>query len=434
MKRRVLLVVGLLMMVGPISGARADAPQVTIVTPGGAQHTLSLEALAGSEDVVGQAYPLRSEAGEASVTVTGFSIAALLRAADVDPYGFSYLEVQRPGGGAVLLSSAQALAEPAPVIYAAGTGTAFLRPSAGTADLNAGDSFESPAGLTLAMRKGASLRARVEATPRKAKVGEAVDFRAVVERSGSGEALTYSWYFDDGGSAAGETATHTFAKPGSYSVVVGITAAGEDTGTSAVVRIQVGKAPEGGPDREGGGKNKAKGAPDHGAAAGPSGPSSPSASPSSSAGAAEGTGPSVAPSPSPAPTPSPSPKPNATAAPKPTPDKRKPAKRKPEPKPEKKAPAKEKRTDETSTPPRGDVVRGELLAGSVEEVAPPATPPKQQAAARTGTPQADDGGGAGGVPDAAWGLGAVVALLGIGALAEAGKFVDLLPRIRERLP
>jgi hypothetical protein len=75
-----------------------------------------------------------------------------------------------------------------------------------------------------------------------------------------------------------------------------------------------------------------------------------------------------------------------------------------------------------------------LLAGSVEEIEPPAAAPKQQAAARTGTPKASDGGGSAGVPGAAWGLGAVVALLGIGALAEAGKFVDLLPRIRERLP
>jgi hypothetical protein len=220
MRRTVLLVLALLMMVWPIGVARADAPQVTIVTPGGAQHTLSLEALAGSEDVVEKVYPLRAEAGETSATVTGFTIAALLKAADVDPYGFSYLEVQRPGGGSVLLSSAQALGELAPVVYSTGTGTGFLRPAAGAEDFNGADSFQSPAGLTIVMRKGASLQARVEATPRKVKVGEKVDFRAVVERSGSGEALAYSWYFDDGGSAEGETATHSFAKPGSYSVVV----------------------------------------------------------------------------------------------------------------------------------------------------------------------------------------------------------------------
>ncbi len=132
MRRALLLLVALAMAIGPSDVARADAPQVTIVTPGGTQHTLSLEALAGSKDIVNAAYPLRAKEGEMSATVTGFSIAALLRAADVDPYGFSYLEVQRPGGGSVQLSKAQARGEPAPVVYSTGTGTGFLRPSAGS--------------------------------------------------------------------------------------------------------------------------------------------------------------------------------------------------------------------------------------------------------------------------------------------------------------
>jgi hypothetical protein len=396
---------------GPVEAALADSPQVTIVTPGGAQHTLSLEALAGSEDVVGRDYTLRSGEGESTQAVTGFSIAALLEAAGVDPYGFSYVEVQRPGGGAVQLSRTQAT-EPAafpegpPVVYSTGAGTGFLRPSAGPEDDNAADSFQSPAGLTIVMRKGASLQVRVEATPRRTKVGEKVSFRAVVERSGSGEALSYSWYFDDGNSGEGQTATHSFAKPGSYAVVVGVTAAGEDTGTSAVVRIQVGEAPAGGPDREGGGRNESAGAPDHGAADGPSGPAVPSATPSPVFGSTPD-----------ATDPAPVPTPEAKSVKKPEPEKKtQPKKSKPKPTPR----------------PTGELVTGELLAADVD--APAAAAPTKQDAARTGTPRADDGDGGGGVPGAAWGLGAVVALLGIGALAEAGGFVDLVPRIRERLP
>jgi hypothetical protein len=415
MRRVVFLVAVLAAIVGASGIARADAPQVTIVTPGGAQHTLSLEALAGSEDVVDRPYALRSPEGESTQTITGFSIAALLRAADLDPYAFSYLEVQRPGGGAVQLSSTQALAEPAPVVYSTGSGTGFLRPAAGAEDDNAADSFQSPAGLTIVMRKGASLRVRAEATPRKVEVGEKVSFRAVVERAGSGEALAYSWYFDDGNSGEGETATHSFAKPGSYSVVVGVTAAGEDTGTSAVVRIQVGEAPKGGPDRKGGGKNKAKNAPDHGAAEGPSGPAS-SGGPSSGGGAPEAEAPAVVPTPVPTPTPTPESTPP------------------PEPKPERSKPmyAKKTKPKKSATPPPGELVTGELLAGDVEAQSTTTTPPRPQAAARTGTPR-PAGGGSGGVPGAAWGLGAVVALLGLGALAEAGRFVDLIPRIQERL-
>ncbi len=190
---------------GGVERAAADAPQVTIVTPGGAVHTLALEALAGSEDVVGRTYVLRSATGVTSQTVTGFSVAALIEAAGVDPYGFSYLEVQRPGGRSVQLSSTQALApnafpEGPPVVWSTGGGTGFLRPGAGPGDDNAGDSFEAPQGLTIALRKGTALRVRAEATPRKTVPGKKVSLRAIVERAGSGEALTYSWYFDDGAS------------------------------------------------------------------------------------------------------------------------------------------------------------------------------------------------------------------------------------------
>ncbi len=251
--------------------AAADAAQVTVVSPGGAQQTLSLEALAGSEDVRDRVYSLQAASGESSQTVTGFSLARILDAAGADPYSFSFLEVQRPAGGAVLLSRDQALSSSGdgpPAIFASDTGTGFLRPSAGAEDLNAADSFTSPQGIAIVLRKGDHLKVKVTATARRAKPGENVDFKAVVEQAGAGEQLTYSWYFDDGSSAEGAEATHSFAKRGSYDVVVGVTSAGDETGASAVVTIQVG-APTNGPNRKGGGTNEDTGAPDHGAAAGP---------------------------------------------------------------------------------------------------------------------------------------------------------------------
>ena len=252
--------------------ARADAAQVTVVTPGGAQQTLSLEALAGSEDVRERTYTLRSAQGEATRTVSGFSLAALLEAADADPFGFSYLEMQRAASGAILLSRHQALdasafPEGAPVVYATAAGTGFLRPSSGSEDLNATDSFEAPQGISLVLRKGEPLRVRAKASPQRTRPGQPVSFSAVVEQAGAGEQLSYSWYFDDGHSATGASARHTFAKRGSYDVVVGVTTPGDEAGASAVVTVQVG-APLGGPDRKGGGRNRAAGAPDHGAASG----------------------------------------------------------------------------------------------------------------------------------------------------------------------
>src|SRR5262249_22945583 len=143
------------------AAARADVAQVTVVSPGGNQQTLALEALAGSEDVVGRGYTLRSAEGETTETITGFSLAAILTAADAATCGFSSLEVGRPAGGAVLLSRDQALSgDRPPVIYAAAGGTGFLRPSAGSGDLNASDSFTAPQGLSVVLRKGSPLRVR----------------------------------------------------------------------------------------------------------------------------------------------------------------------------------------------------------------------------------------------------------------------------------
>ena len=63
------------------------------------------------------------------------------------------------------------------------------------------------------------LRQRASELLRRVEAGEPVSFKAVVERSGAGEELTYSWYFDDGHSASGPEARHGFSQPGSYDVV-----------------------------------------------------------------------------------------------------------------------------------------------------------------------------------------------------------------------
>ena len=252
--------------------AWADAAQVTVTPPGGRAQTLSLAALAGGEDVVERGYVLRSNGGESSTVLTGFSPAAILDAAGADPYGFSYLEVQCPAGGSVLLSRHQALdpgafADGPPVLYTTPAGTGFLRPSSGPGDLNATDSFVAPQGIALVLRRDSSLLVRIESSTVRTRPGQPVDFDAIVERAGSGERLSYSWYFDDGHSASGSRARHSFAKRGSYDVVVGVTTPGDRAGASAVVTIQVG-APLSGPDREGGGRNRDAAAPDHGAATG----------------------------------------------------------------------------------------------------------------------------------------------------------------------
>ncbi len=338
--------------------AHADVAQVSVVTPGGDERALSLSALSGGEDVIERVYALRSASGISEQVVTGFSLAAIIEAAGADPYGFSYLEVQRPAGGSVLLSRHQALdpgafEDGSPVVYATPTGTGFLRPSAGEEDTNAGDSFEAPQGIALVLRRDSPLLVSIETSTERARSGEPVEFEAVVERAGSGEQLTYSWYFDDGHSASGPSARHSFAKRGSYDVVVGVTTPGDRAGTSAVVNIQVG-APLSGPDRKGGGRVDDAEAPDHGAVAGthgavPPGPASPVPS-------------------------------TSRARPRPAP-----------------------------APKAGEPVDGLLL----EDANAPAPKP---VAARSGSL---DGGGGSSLSDAALGLLATVGLLGAGMLVES---------------
>jgi hypothetical protein len=377
--------------------ARGDVAQVTVVSPGGAERTLSLDALAGGEDVVGREYVLRSDAAESVQTVTGFSPAALLEAAGVDPYAFSYMEVQRPAGGSVLLSRDQALdsgafADGPPVVYATAAGTGFLRPSSGPEDLNAADSFEAPQGIALVLRRGSPLRVRARASTVRTRPGRPVAFSAIVDRAGAGEQLTYSWYFDDGHSATGPGVRHRFAKRGSYDVVVGVTAPGDEAGASAVVTVQVGP-PLAGPDRKGGGTNEDASAPDHGAATG-----------DGAAGDAAGA---------PTPTPTPASPADARSRPQQAPTRAR-----------ERAPQRQ----QTRTRPQGEVVSGQLLSST----APP--PPSQASVAPARTGKLDDDSGAGtGLPDAAIGLLLTTGLLGLGALAELrSPFVGLFTTNSER--
>ena len=381
------------------AGAAADTAQVTVVSPSGATQTLALDALAGTEDVAGRAYGLQSAAGTSSQAITGFSLARLLEATGADPYGFSYLEVQRPAGGAVVLSRDQALdpaafADGPPVIYKTATGTAFLRPNAGPEDPNADDSFEAPQGITVVLRKGTQLQVWAKASATKVKVGQKVSFSATVEGAGAGEQLNYSWYFDDGGRAEGANASHSFAKRGSYDVVVGITTPGNETGTSAVVTVQVGAPTAGGPDRKGGGTNRAADAPDHGATDGPSTGSSTGTVP-----AGPGTY---------------SDEGAVGSAPMDTQrDRRSRVQRGTTDRPP---------TDPAQTPPPGEQIEGELVSATTDLT----EPPKEQAAARTGNLDGDGGEG-GGISTAVAGLLVTLGLLGTGALIEAGGLARILP-------
>ena len=361
-----------------VSPAAASAASARFMTPKGNSRAIDLAASQDKQDVRGAAYQVRAPDGSSeTVTVAaGYSIHALLDIAGIDPYDFTYLEIPRAGGGAVRLSRRQATSGGAtpPVVFSDGDQTRFLRPATGGDDANGADAVAVAGDLTLQMRKGELITVKATAEPRRIEPGESVTFTATGS-AGSGERQTYSWYFDDGKRAQGETVEHTYAEAGSYDAVVSLTTPGDEVGASGVVNVQVGD-PKAGPDRRGGGEDDDATAPESGtAAAGGSGGSTASA-----ASADTGADDSAAVEP-----------PLDSAQDKPAPASTKPL---------------------TSDPLRtGTLLSAESLAAS-----PPAAAsgPSGPRGARTGRPADDEGHSLLAIPLLAWEGLAVLGLLGLG--------------------
>ncbi len=359
-----------------LAGASPAAAQVTFVPDRGPRVTLTAEQVGAAQDVRDRAYTIRSQSGATTTaTVRGASLRALLDAADVDRVAVGAVEIQRPGGASLLLSRNQALEpgafpEGPPVFSLEGAGVSFLRPSTGPDDPNAGDRF-SAASLTVRLRSGSLLEVAAEAVPERVDPREPVTFTATAEGSGAGERVVYSWLFDDGRRADGARVTHRFRKPGSYGVVVSVTAPGDRVGVSDVVRVQVGD-PKAGEDRRGGGEDRSADAPDSGPGEGVG---------SGSARLADTDTPGEA---------------NGEADDQP---------------PGAQDDARARSRDQRARGEGGERIEGELLADAAQL---PATPAAAVRSARTGK-QADEGFR---VPATAWGSLATLLLIALGAALE----------------
>ncbi len=211
----------------PPASAAAPGGQIAVTPVSGAQRQLTLADVAGRQDVHAARYTLRAADGSTrSVTVTGISLAALLRAAGVDPASFTYVAVARPGGTSVVLPHSVALGggvDGPPVLYADGQGTHLLRPATGAQDTNADDLVTVPDGaLTLELHTGEPFAVQLRASTLRARTGQRVSFTSVVT-IGSAAGLTFSWYFADGTPfVTGTHVTHSFRKAGDYLVNVNV--------------------------------------------------------------------------------------------------------------------------------------------------------------------------------------------------------------------
>jgi len=349
----------------------ANAADVVVTLPDGRSEQVNLPQ--GDEDVRAE-YTIRSDSGASKKEVAGYSLSWVLGRAGVNLAGFGYVEIERGDGAAIVLDNRQARNEPRyypdgpPVVWKEGGQTRFLRPSSGEADYNAGHTFgASP--LRINVRNGRVIQVTAHASAQRVKPGQRVRFRADVSRAQAGEKLTFTWQFNDGHSAEGQTVTHKFEQPGRYAVVVGVRTESDldrEVGGDAIVIVQVGKLRKKGPDRGGGGRNRDKRAPDTGPAnsgqgAGPA-----------SAGDPDGGG-----------------EPDAPEAPRQRNDRR--------------------------TAPGTEPVEGELLdAPATAQVVE-----KPSISARTGKLTEEENGFS--VPGAVWGALVTAALLGAGTMRELGK-------------
>lgn len=398
-------------------GAHGDGgagPAVLVKPASGDPVRVPLADLGSPE--IDSEYTVRdSGGGQAQRRIEGWPLNRAIVESGIDPFNYSYLEVKVPSGGEIVLSNHQVRSDgafpdgPPAIFETGGATTGFLRPLSGDDDANAGDEISGADPLVIKLRLGSLISVNATASKTEVDPGEEVSFEASVTRAGSGQSLDYRWSFDDGTPRrTGSTVTHTFKRPGSYDVLVGVTAPGDSTGGTDVVTIEVGEPKKGGPDRKGGGSNEDDDAPDSGQATGSANGGDGGDGGGGSPGAATGAPPAAS---------------GGPAANKPERDRADRKDRKPD-----------RREPDTAS---GEQVAGQLLDGEVKELTP--DPEQQQGddpdapVARTGELRGDGFG----ITGTAALAGSLLLLFGLGIVSEgsrlaSGRLLEKLRGIRGR--
>ncbi len=354
--------------------------EITIERPNGRSTTVLLDDLSGSVD---GSYTVRRASGRVrKVRVRdGIPLVDVLDAAEIDPYSFGHLRIDRPDGGTVVLSRDEII-DPGPlppVLYTEDDDVRFIRQSAGPGDLNYVDEFELLDGaVTMELQKGAPLLAKIKMSPSSPQPGQEVTFTAVVRNALDGDRLSYSWSFGDGDTSSRSEAKHTFSKRRKYSVVLSVTSSEDEAGDSAVLDVIVGEENE-----PGSGETN----------------TTPNTTPAPTTG---GTAPTPAPAPAPVPAPAPSFPPSTPVTPPPSPS---------TPLPTPKPPS-------SGSKGSDGLIEGNLLADA--STSPGSATASALRAARSG-PIVIDEEEAFGLPAAAWALVAALTLLGFGAVLEVRR-------------
>ncbi len=185
--------------------ATAKDGQVRIVDSGNSPRsaTISLASL-GSPDVNNREYDL---GGSEARPINGYSLARVLEAAEaragdwLDLDTVPSVEIDRPSGGPIVLSRAQALdrdffADGPPVFYEDNGTTVFVMPGASGSPGRAYVFRLAPPDVKVG--DGAIYDVSLSHSPDRPRKGQPVTIRAQVSGVAPGTPLTYSWRFSDG--------------------------------------------------------------------------------------------------------------------------------------------------------------------------------------------------------------------------------------------
>jgi hypothetical protein len=226
-------------------------------------------------------YPLRSssQSPNNNPVSNAIFISHLLTVAGIAPATVNHTEIMRVNGSWTSLDNTDLTAPAAsfvdglaPIFFLNGAQTFYLRPLRSPSDTNGDEeiSASNGAALDFYVYSGPLLDVIASANPKTVATHHPVTLTAqVTNATAADRRLTYTWNFQDGTTATGQTVTHAYAVAGTWYPVVTVLGTGNDSGgASQPVPVTVGSVPTGPGAGTRGGANPGKHAPHGGSAHG----------------------------------------------------------------------------------------------------------------------------------------------------------------------
>jgi hypothetical protein len=244
-------VAALLLLAGDAPASSSAATRVIVHTPSG-DRTFSDDDFS-DPDVVSEDYILRAPATpDTTQTVNGTSVAKLLQEGGIAPSS-GFLRLTRADGSWSTLT-ADDLKDPPPfqdgrkpVVFIDSVRVRYLRPVRDGSDDNAADNIATQDNqpLEIWLQSGNILSVKASASTDSTSTGTPVTYNVDPIGGGKdGEQYTVTWKFDDGGTATGQSVTHTFANTGSFGAVAVAQGDQGSGGASNSVVVRVGNPPQ----------------------------------------------------------------------------------------------------------------------------------------------------------------------------------------------